>query len=125
MPMTPVMTALDVPEIGIVTWDSEGSEGGRFHSRRLHVPSDTSGLTILMTGRPEPTLVPAAEEVAALENGTSLELPASVQLQLGVMRARFTFLPTGATMADSLVLVSGATQLVVTLDPWTGDVLAR
>ena len=59
------------------------------------------------------------------EDGTSLELPASVDLQLGMMRARFIFLPTGATMADSVVLRSGASQLTLTLDPWTGDVLAR
>lgn len=46
MAMTPALTALDVPEIGTVTWDSEGSEGGRYHSRRPHVPSASSGLTI-------------------------------------------------------------------------------
>ena len=31
---------------GQVTFDSEGTEGGRYHSRTPHVPSDTSGLTI-------------------------------------------------------------------------------
>ena len=41
------VTALSLqPEKGTVTWDSEGTEGGRFHSRRLHVPSDESGLTL-------------------------------------------------------------------------------
>jgi hypothetical protein len=35
-----------VPETGRITWDSEGAEGGRFHSRVLHVPTATSGLTI-------------------------------------------------------------------------------
>ncbi|WP_086929441.1 hypothetical protein [Agarilytica rhodophyticola] len=34
------------PDFGQVTWDSEGTEGGRFHSRKLHVPSSASGLTI-------------------------------------------------------------------------------
>jgi hypothetical protein len=34
------------PENGIVTWDSEGQEGGRYHSRKLHVPTDASGLTL-------------------------------------------------------------------------------
>lgn len=34
------------PETGILTFDAEGREGGRFHSRRFHVPSDVSGLTI-------------------------------------------------------------------------------
>lgn len=34
------------PDFGKVTWESEGAEGGRYHSRKLHVPSNTSGLTI-------------------------------------------------------------------------------
>lgn len=36
----------ETPSVGLVTWDSEGTEGGRFHSRTLCVPSDSSGLTI-------------------------------------------------------------------------------
>ena len=39
------MSALQ-PVIGKVTFESEGAEGGPFHSRILHVPSPTSGLTI-------------------------------------------------------------------------------
>lgn len=38
--------ALTKPSYGLVTWDSEGAEGGYYHSRKLHVPSSTSGLTI-------------------------------------------------------------------------------
>ena len=34
------------PTRGRVTFDSEGTEGGRYHSRVLHVPGTTSGLTI-------------------------------------------------------------------------------
>ena len=34
------------PERGEVTWKSEGTEGGKHHSRRLHVPTDSSGLTL-------------------------------------------------------------------------------
>ena len=34
------------PKNGKVTWDSEGHEGGKFHSRKLHVPSKVSGLTL-------------------------------------------------------------------------------
>lgn len=34
------------PAVGRVTWNSEGTEGGHFHSRKLHVPSGASGLTI-------------------------------------------------------------------------------
>ena len=31
---------------GLLTYKAEGQEGGIFHSRKLHVPSDNSGLTI-------------------------------------------------------------------------------
>ena len=34
------------PDFGLVTWESEGTEGGTFHSRVLCVPSDASGLTL-------------------------------------------------------------------------------
>lgn len=33
-------------EKGVVTYEAEGTEGGYFHSRVLHVPGETSGLTI-------------------------------------------------------------------------------
>ena len=34
------------PDRGRLTFDSEGTEGGRYHSRVLHVPGLSSGLTI-------------------------------------------------------------------------------
>src|SRR6185312_9404453 len=34
------------PDRGEVTWKAEGTEGGKHHSRRLHVPTDSSGLTL-------------------------------------------------------------------------------
>lgn len=34
------------PIQGLLTFDAEGHEGGRFHSRILHVPSPMSGITI-------------------------------------------------------------------------------
>lgn len=34
------------PETGLVTFNSEGQEDGRYHSRIFHVPSGSSGLTI-------------------------------------------------------------------------------
>lgn len=34
------------PSVGLVTWESEGQEGGPYHSRKLTVPSDSSGLTV-------------------------------------------------------------------------------
>lgn len=38
--------AIVTPTFGVVTWESEGAEGGYYHSRKLHVPSSWSGLTI-------------------------------------------------------------------------------
>lgn len=34
------------PDYGGVTWESEGAEGGRYHSRKLHIPGLTLGLTV-------------------------------------------------------------------------------
>lgn len=38
--------AIVPPTFGVVTWASEGAEGGYYHSRKSHVPSSWSGLTI-------------------------------------------------------------------------------
>lgn len=38
--------AIVPPIFGVVTWGSEGNEGGVYHSRKLHVPGSWSGLTI-------------------------------------------------------------------------------
>ena len=38
--------ATAVPAVGRLTFDAEGQEGGPFHSRCLHVPSQNSGLTL-------------------------------------------------------------------------------
>jgi hypothetical protein len=38
--------AVTAPAFGVVTWEAEGAEGGIFHSRKLHVPTTSSGLTI-------------------------------------------------------------------------------
>ncbi|KZN32459.1 hypothetical protein [Pseudoalteromonas luteoviolacea] len=38
--------AKKLPHIGQFTFEQEGQEGGRYHSRTLHVPSQYSGLTI-------------------------------------------------------------------------------
>jgi len=37
---------MQTPKEGKVTFDSEGTEGGYFHSRKLHVPTASSGLTL-------------------------------------------------------------------------------
>lgn len=39
-------TAITAPTYGEVTWESEGAEGGVYHSRCFTVPSASSGLTI-------------------------------------------------------------------------------
>jgi len=39
-------TTLVYPDRGRLTFDAEGTEGGRYHSRKLHVPGPSSGLTI-------------------------------------------------------------------------------
>jgi hypothetical protein len=41
-----ISTTSVIPDKGMVTWASEGMEGGKYHSRKLHVPSNDSGLTI-------------------------------------------------------------------------------
>ena len=46
MKSTRTTVALVKPTRGLITWEAEGNEGGRFHSRVLHVPSNASGLTI-------------------------------------------------------------------------------
>ncbi len=46
MKSTRTNMSITKPDRGILTWEAEGNEGGRFHSRVLHVPSNTSGLTI-------------------------------------------------------------------------------
>lgn len=61
----------------------------------------------------------------ALKPGEPLELPAGVRLELPRARARFTFQPTGAALADTLLVEGGFGRLIVTLDPWTGDVRVR
>src|SRR5690349_3463248 len=40
------MATIPLPDRGLLTFDAEGTEGGRFHSRKPHVPSPGSGLTI-------------------------------------------------------------------------------
>ncbi|MEX2642221.1 MAG: hypothetical protein WD270_02125, partial [Acetobacterales bacterium] len=37
---------MEQPGCGRLTFDAEGQEGGPWHSRRLHVPSASSGLTV-------------------------------------------------------------------------------
>ncbi len=56
----------------------------------------------------------------------SLDLPASIALELFQARSRFTFMPNGAVTGDSLRLRGPLGQeRLLTLDPWTARVRAR
>ena len=68
---------------------------------------------------------PNPRETNVEDEGTSLELPSSVKLEVPRARARFTFGPGGAAWADTLVLRTMMETRIVSLDPWTGDVVVR
>lgn len=58
--------------------------------------------------------------------GESLELPASIHMQLFEARGRFTFLPTGAASGDSILLRSATGEArLITVDPWRGRARVR
>jgi prepilin-type N-terminal cleavage/methylation domain-containing protein len=59
----------------------------------------------------------------ALTPGEPMPLPASIHLELTKARARFRFASSGAVFADSLVLRTPGDSILVTLNPWTGDVV--
>jgi len=59
----------------------------------------------------------------AIENGTSLDLPGGVRLELLRARARFSFAPTGSAFPDTVWLRNSVVTRGVTLDPWTGDAI--
>ena len=58
----------------------------------------------------------------ALVPGEPIGLPEGIRMGLPRARARFTFEPTGAALADTLLLSGSLGTRVVTIDPWTGDV---
>jgi hypothetical protein len=80
-----------------------------------------------------PDAAPEPGEVGAMYLGTSeavapgqpVGLPPTVTMQLPRARARFRFEPTGAALADTLLLTGAFGTRVVTVDPWTGDVRVR
>ncbi len=78
---------------------------------------------------PEPGMLSALvgdQNVAELlEPGSPIGLPETVSMELPRARSRFTFEPTGAALADTLVLTGPLATRVVTVDPWTGDVIVR
>jgi len=58
-----------------------------------------------------------------LTPGEPMPLPEAVHIELTKTRARFRFAPSGAVFADSLVLRTMTDSLLITLNPWTGDVI--
>jgi type II secretory pathway pseudopilin PulG len=58
----------------------------------------------------------------ALVPGEPIGLPEGVRMELPRARTRFTFEPTGAALADTLLLTGPFGTRVVTIDAWTGDV---
>ena len=76
--------------------------------------ADTAAVDTARSRRPgEVTVTP----------GESLELPGGVEIELTRARARFRFASSGAVFADSLTLVTPSTRRLITLHPWTGDVV--
>ena len=63
---------------------------------------------------------------AVPSNGQSLELPASVQMELYQARVSFTFAPNGSVVGDSLLLAGANNEKrLITVDPWNGRLRVR
>jgi len=74
---------------------------------------------------PDLALLGGQAVLEALEPGQPLGLPDGVSMELPRARSRFTFQPTGAALADTLVLRGSFGTRAVTIDAWTGDVRVR
>jgi type II secretory pathway pseudopilin PulG len=70
-------------------------------------------------------LLGGQEVLEALEPGQPIGLPEGVSMELPRARSRFTFQPTGAALADTLLLTGTFGTRAVTIDAWTGDVRVR
>lgn len=81
------------------------------------VRSDVVERATSLTSRLQP---PRSGASMAGPAGESLELPATVRLELTAARARFTFAHGGASFGDTVLLRRGAAVRVITLDPWSG-----
>ncbi len=95
---------------------TEGLPGDRPSVLDRSAATDPSASLALLGGE---------EVLQALEPGQPLGLPAGVEMELPRARTRFTFQPTGAALADTLVLKGPFGMRAVTVDPWTGDVRIR
>ena len=80
---------------------------------------------------PSPSPPPSADAggkqvgVFGVGEGESLELPRTVRIQLSRARGTFTFNPTGTAFADSLTLKGAREEVLITIDPWTGDAIVH
>ena len=72
------------PSYGVLTWEVEGTEGGRYHSRCFHVPSERSGLTI---GRGYDMREKTASKISGhlVQAGISCEVANVISLAAGKM----------------------------------------
>ena len=90
------------------------------------VDSATSNVWLIST-RPDSAAVDTVPQRRAgefrLTPGEPMPLPEAVHIELTKARARFRFAPSGAVFADSLVLRTMTDSLLITLNPWTGDVV--
>lgn len=95
---------------------------------RLGSRAEDQAPTSLFEGEdPTPNLALLGGRAAleALEPGQPLGLPEGVMMELPRARSRFTFEPTGAALADTLLLRGSFGTRAVTIDAWTGDVRVR
>jgi len=98
--------------------------------RRIQIGSQVvSEATPSLFDRTDPAtnlaLLGGQAALEALEPGQPLDLPAGVRMELPRARSRFTFEPTGAALADTLLLTGAFGVRAVTIDAWTGDVRVR
>lgn len=117
---TPVTVVID-SVTGLVWVDTPlriqlGSQALMEAPASLFDETDPSGNLALLGG---------SAALEALKPGQPLGLPEGIAMALPRARSRFTFEPTGAALADTLLLTGSFGVRAVTIDPWTGDVRVR
>jgi general secretion pathway protein H len=126
-----VAAAVSVPALRALTADEPEIETA---TRRFEALFKVARDSALRAGTPVTVVIDSASGrvwltargvAADPAEGLELELPAGVRLQLGVARARFRFTPGGGALADSVVLRTSMETRLLTLNPWSGDVVVR
>jgi type IV fimbrial biogenesis protein FimT len=90
-----------------------GSRGGANAPASLF-DDETDSLDLALLG--------GEEVLESLVPGEPIGLPEGVRMELPRARSRFTFDPTGAALADTLLLAGPFGTRAVVIDAWTGDV---